>query len=65
MQVQVLLEEFGKWVNTSANASLADRDTYFRIFLDAAYQAISSGTALKVGLQEGFMRRVRLQMPKS
>ncbi|KAK9812428.1 hypothetical protein WJX73_010063 [Symbiochloris irregularis] len=43
----VLLEEFGKWVNATANSSIADRNTYFKIILDTAFQYIANGSALK------------------
>ena len=47
-QLQLLFEEFGKWLNASANATMVDRDVTFSTIFDES-QAIMNrpGTALK------------------
>ena len=46
--MQLLFEEFGKWLNASANATMVDRDATFTTIFDES-QAIMNrpGTALK------------------
>ena len=46
--MQLLFEEFGKWLNASANATMMDRDETFTTIFDES-QAIMNrpGTALK------------------
>ena len=46
---QVLLEEFGKWINSSAiNSTVADRNLFYQLHLEAARPYIANGSALKV-----------------
>ena len=52
--MQLLFEEFGKWLNASANATMVDRDeTFATIFSEAEAIMNRPGTALK-GLGRGF-----------
>lgn len=46
--MQVILEEFGKWINATVNATMAERDSYFNIVFNESNQLISAGSSLKV-----------------
>jgi len=44
---QVILEEFGKWLNASENATMAERDRYFGVVFNESNGLIASGSSLK------------------
>ena len=46
--MQVILEEFGKWINATVNATMAERDRYFNIVFNETNQLITAGSSLKV-----------------
>lgn len=46
--MQLLFEEFGKWLNASANATMVDRDETFTTIFDESQTIMNRpGTALK------------------
>lgn len=47
MRAQVILEEFGKWLNESANATMADRDRFFAAAFNESNALIAAGSNLK------------------
>ena len=52
MDMQLLFEEFGKWLNASAGATMVQRDEIFATIFDESEQIIDQpGSALK-GLGE-------------
>ncbi len=44
---QVILEEFGKWLNASENATMAERDRYFGVVFNESNGLIAAGSSLK------------------
>lgn len=45
----LLLEEFGKWVNLTLKADVAQRDKYFKVIYDETEKALADpGNPLKV-----------------
>ncbi len=55
MRVQLILEEFGKWLNSSVNATMDQRNKYFGIVYDEVETAASlPGSPLKVNAQISF-----------
>ncbi|KAK9837439.1 hypothetical protein WJX81_002398 [Elliptochloris bilobata] len=43
----VILEEFGKWLNASVNATMAERNHYFNIVFNESNRLIAAGSNLK------------------
>ena len=53
--MQLLFEEFGKWLNATANAGMVERDAAFTTVFDASEAIMDQpGTALK-GLGKAFI----------
>ena len=46
--LQVILEEFGKWLNASVNATMAERNRYFGVVFNESNRLILAGSNLKV-----------------
>lgn len=49
--LQLLLEEFGKWLNATVKADIPERNKYFSIVFDEVNRQINAGTYMKVSGQ--------------
>ena len=55
--LQLLFEEFGKWLNATADATMVERNnTFATVFAESQHIMDQPGTALK-GLGRTFLRR--------
>lgn len=56
----MILEEFGKWINATVNATMAERDRYFSIVFNESNQLITDGSSLKVRTCDDAFSSVRI-----
>jgi hypothetical protein len=49
--LQLLLEEFGKWLNATVKADMPERNKYFSIVFDEVNKQINAGTYMKVSVR--------------